>query len=697
MMRGHLRFAPDILSRLGEELIPNPEQGIVEMVKNAYDADATLCTVSLLNITHSGGSILIIDNGDGMNVQDIFEGFFMIGKSRKSPNRRSTRKRLPVGDKGLGRLAALRLGSKAIVRSRPKAEPGIEYKTEFDWLEFNSAASVEDVDLLVTTERTSKPNGVTIEISNISNGFSKPDIKRLARELVLLSDPFDTTGSFRVELVSPEFQELEKRVQRAYFDDADFKLTAQLYDDGTGKTTLENSLGVVLDETVLPVAQSATKRSTEQETYQAPKATFELWVFLLGANFSTKNASIAEVRDWLSAVGGVHIYHRGIRVRPYGDPGSDWLDMNLRRARHPEERPSTNTVIGRVMVEDPDLILEQPTNRIGFIQSEAFEEVRRFASDALDWMGEVRLRNAETRRREEKAKATINSQKALEEVRAVIKRTVPPQARKSVEQAVTNFVTVKENESISLREDLQLYRSLATAGTTSAVFAHESGKPISRIRSLADTLEKRGQKHLGEAYDREFEEPISNLRGIHESLSAYSKFPIHHLKSIKRRAGRVDLLGVWAEIVTLFQPMLEKAHVEIVMDYGENTPQVRGSVALIEAIATNLMTNSVRALTRSEARLDGRCISISHRVTDRWIIVVHADNGPGIEDIDPDDIWLPGKSAYGGTGLGLTIVKDCVTDLGGRIETLPHGHLGGAEFRVALPLLEGNHDIHNSK
>ncbi len=42
----HFKFSPSILNRLGEELIPNPDQGIIELVKNAYDADATKCTVS---------------------------------------------------------------------------------------------------------------------------------------------------------------------------------------------------------------------------------------------------------------------------------------------------------------------------------------------------------------------------------------------------------------------------------------------------------------------------------------------------------------------------------------------------------------------------------------------------------------------------------------------------------------------------
>ena len=50
MSKAQIRFSPDILRRLGEELNPSPDKGILELVKNAYDADAMVCTVSLVKI-----------------------------------------------------------------------------------------------------------------------------------------------------------------------------------------------------------------------------------------------------------------------------------------------------------------------------------------------------------------------------------------------------------------------------------------------------------------------------------------------------------------------------------------------------------------------------------------------------------------------------------------------------------------------
>ena len=64
------------------------------------------------------------------------------------------------------------------------------------------------------------------------------------------------------------------------------------------------------------------------------------------------------------------------------------------------------------------------------------------------------------------------------------------------------------------------------------------------------------------------------------------------------------------------------------------------------------------------------------------------DNGPGIEGIGKNDIWLPGQTTRpNGTGLGLTIVHDTVKDLAGDVDIIEHGEMGGAEFIIKLPII----------
>ncbi len=677
---GTWRFAPDILRRLGEELIPNPEQGIIELVKNSYDADATGCCVELSQVLVPGGTIAIEDNGNGMDETDLLDGFLLIGRSRKSPGQRTSRlQRLPVGDKGLGRLAALRLGTRVIVRSRPIQQPGVELTMEIDWEVIDRASAVENVSLNIVTSSTDKQHGVSIEIQNLRNCFNEKEAKRLARELLLLSDPFKQQVGFFANLKSQDFADLERRVENSYFPEAEFVLKAHIESDGTGEAVLYDAFDVELHRVALPLQG--------EESYSIPEARFQLWIYLLGAtNFTAKTVSVKEVSEWLKAVGGVHTYHRGLRVRPYGDPGTDWLDMNLARAQHPEFRPSTNTVIGRVEVRDPDLCLEQPTNRIGFVENETFHELRRFARDVVDWSSSWRLKEAEARRQKTKVSAPQEVRQSFEKVQEVIENTLSAEVREPVKKAFTQFVADTEKEVLSLREELQLYRSLATAGTTSVVFAHETAKPLSILDSATGTIETRGRKQLGKRYETLFEQPIENLRHVSSSLTSYSQFPIHHLRRTKRRTQLIDVSQVWEENVALFKSLLDAAKIDVGMEFEIDGMEIRASIALVEAIATNLLTNSIYALTKPDAPLSDRKVCVRGRVEAPWIIVTHSDNGSGIRNIDLNDIWLPGKSTKpDGTGFGLTIVKDTVNDLRGKILAKAKGELGGAEFEIFLP------------
>lgn len=64
------------------------------------------------------------------------------------------------------------------------------------------------------------------------------------------------------------------------------------------------------------------------------------------------------------------------------------------------------------------------------------------------------------------------------------------------------------------------------------------------------------------------------------------------------------------------------------------------------------------------------------------------DSGPGIRGLEIKDIWLPGQTTTpGGTGLGLTIVRDVVADLGGTVTAVPSGEMGGAEVAIELPVI----------
>ena len=170
----------------------------------------------------------------------------------------------------------------------------------------------------------------------------------------------------------------------------------------------------------------------------------------------------------------------------------------------------------------------------------------------------------------------------------------------------------------------------------------------------------------------------------------FSRFPLHLLKREKRRTGVVDVHNVIEDIVELFQPFLSDGKIEVKKVKVDGNPCIHGSTALLEAIIINLLTNTINAFNAQGGRTEGRKVMIYTEIREGYVQIKVLDNGFGIRDLKLDEIWLPGRTTRpDGTGLGLTIVKDSVLDLGGKVQVIAKGELGGAEFIVELPLVGG--------
>jgi signal transduction histidine kinase len=684
----HLRFAPGILRRLGEELNPNPDQGIIELVRNAYDADSASCRIELIDVDKVGGSIRIVDDGTGMNASDLVNGWLVLGKSGKQAERVTKSGRRVVGNKGLGRLAALRLGQIATVETKTQ-KASKRLKLRLDWDAFDNAQVVELVPLQIEQIAVKDKNshGTTVLIEKLRTTLTHAEVRRLARSLVLLADPFGARGSFRPSLVAPSFTDLEKLVRSAYFDQAEFHLVATLK-AGIAKASVLDYKG----EPLFEATHSQIRRGKDKEPplYEAPDAVFDLWVFPLDSGlFATRNVTITEVREWLHDFGGVHLYDRGLRVHPYGDKGHDWLDMNLARTRSPELRPSTNNSLGRLEVKDDHEMLVQKTDRTGFIENQAFSDLRQFAIDALEWMARSRLEQRESRRVTVKQDVSPSIKEAAVSIESALKR-IAPASRKRVEEAVGKYQKARDREAKGLREDLQLYRTLSTVGTTSAVLAHELKKPVRQIGAMARMIERTGKRELPGRYEAVLSNPVNQILRAADSLKTFANVTTTLLEREKRRQGRVYLATVVSEIVELLKPFLDEAQVTVSTELIHPEPAIFGSIASCESIIANLLTNSINAFSYSHTKTANRKIRVKTETSVLGLELQVDDNGPGIQGLDLKDIWLPGQSTTpGGTGLGLTIVRDAVNDLGGTVNVSAKGSLGGAGFRIALPVMRG--------
>jgi signal transduction histidine kinase len=688
MENAHFRFSSEILRRLGEELNPSVEHGIVELAKNAYDADATEFTVTMEKVEKAGGTLIVTDNGDGMSLHDIKDGWLVIGQSRKRSVRRTATGRIPSGDKGLGRLAALRLGWRASVVTRPRSQKQIQYGVAIDWKAFDRTALVEDVKLEIVREpRPSDASpGTEIKIENLRSSVSKAEARRLARALILLADPFeDTEKSFKPVLVAPEFESIAKLVETRYLVDADYHLCATLNTEGRARASVLDWKG----KEIFSASHKELAIGRKADPYECPPVKFDFWAFILTKDTFVGRASrLQDVKAWLGEVGGVHLYQNDLRVSPYGNPGNDWLDINLRRVRSPEEKPSTNNSIGKLSVLDENFDLLQKTDRSGFIETDAFKELKEFAQDALEWMARERLAIAIKRREQQRQQAPKRVQEAKEQLEKAIS-IAPKPAQARLRKAMQAYDHQKDREVVTLKKEVQLYRTLSTAGITAATFAHESsGNPIKVIHQSINAIKRRGIEQFESKYEKSFAKPVNAIIKSVDTLGVLSSATLSLIDHDKRRVSRVDLHNVIRNVLLMFDPFFRGRDVIVERQLADSTPYLRGSEAAIESILTNLINNSVTAF-----ELGGtteRTVLISTSVEDSRVTLSIADTGPGIVGVSKRDIWLPGITTKPhGTGLGLTIVRDTVLDLEGEVDAIEHGGLGGAEITVRLPILNG--------
>lgn len=216
----NLSISTRVISQLGEQLISDEMVALMELIKNAYDADATnvIIEVDTKAQTSQGiGKITITDNGNGMTPYIIENSFLRISTGFKGIHKISPYyKRLVLGEKGLGRLAFNRLGRYVTVETTPRIEridqelvgnlEGFnKFKICMDW---ESLAIDKDFNKIqAKLERETKHNltyGTEISIEGIKNinfwNLDKTQRQRLKSEIFGMINPFTKNKESKFEI-----------------------------------------------------------------------------------------------------------------------------------------------------------------------------------------------------------------------------------------------------------------------------------------------------------------------------------------------------------------------------------------------------------------------------------------------------------------------------------------------------------------
>lgn len=675
-----------MLLLLGDQLIRDPGIAVFELVKNAYDADSPDAKVTMSHVTDMNrGRIVVEDSGTGMDFDTVKNIWLEPGtdyrvQQRKMGDRTERYGRLPIGEKGVGRFAAHKLGRHIALITRRKNYP--EVSVEIDWDRFMERKYLSDIPVKIQEREPQvfkgRKTGTWIEITKLHNVWNRVMVRDLTRSVTSICSPFQKEGEFKAELLLTENSDwlkglltVDQVLEYALFR-ANCKIQGHLPDSGDVLLTYEYHFvpfpamrDEVKPRTERLLRNDARNISSNEETIRTIKREvgpieFDLYIFdreprILSLGVTDKKG----LKEFLDEAGGIRVYRDGIRVYDYGEPGNDWLDLGGRRVNVPARRISNNLVIGAVSLGlDKSRGLIEKTNREGFVDNAAFRAFKEAVVFAVQQI-ETERNKDKARIRNAYASKTIKEPvlEDLTELRNLVEeKKLTPELGAYLDRIEADFILIRDR-----------FLTSASAGLSLSVVIHEVEKGVAELVKAVEKEEasprvKRLARHLAE---------------LIEGFAALIK---------RSGTSRERASSMISQALFNTELRLKLHGIKAIVEYRQGDFEVKCSRRLTISTLMNLIDNSIWWLDNKWDRMENKkniYIGTSRELPSGPAIVV-ADNGPGF--LDPPEYliepFISRKPA--GMGLGLHIADQVMKAQGGKLEfpgagdlSLPQG-LDGA-------------------
>lgn len=677
---------PRLLRLLGDQLIRDANLAVFELVKNAYDADATKCRVKISHPnTPSKATIEVQDNGCGMDENVIRNAWMVIATDFRAKQREGNFhtprfKRFPLGEKGLGRLSIHKLGK--FIRLITRTKGGEELMVEFDWERLENAENLQQADVkLIRRPPVTFPgskHGTKLVVSDLREIWKRGEVRRLHRAVNSLCSPFKGPTDFEVSLstvgcedwlgnmfTSDEAAECAVYLVKGWFEgkkchfDYEFRPPMEFRHQLSGRKKK-----VDVDQLEGRKVAGKPRKDINLEEHEIGRVEFEF--LLYDRDRTVIRASVIDVKgltDFLDENGGIRIYRDGIRVYDFGEPGNDWLNLDLRRVNTPVARTSNNQILGALRLQATESgDLREKSNREGFIETPAYSDFRDAVISVL---------------------TSVEAEKGIDQSR--LRKVLGKGTGQKLFTKLTELRGVLEDKGVlaevepklkAVEQEFEIYRDqllhAAVPGLSLGIMLHGAEKILDELRLAT----KKGDKpeRVNELVDRLYRamRPVTNLL----KNPGVAKTSAHNL--IKEAIFSAEL-------------RLKRHGIDLLDGTKQKCPdfKVEGSKQMLIASLNNLIDNSIHWLDIKDPETKKICISTTTDLEGGPAIFV-ADNGPGFRDDDPEDLIAPFFTRRnGGMGLGLYIVNEVMRTNKGRLTFPDRGDIDvPADFDGALVALQ---------
>lgn len=686
-----VRFTVDAghIQRLGAELVGKQDTALSELIKNAFDADATSVTLIFRDQNRVGGSLTISDNGSGMSDDVIRSSWMRISTASKveqplSPLYRRTR----AGRKGIGRFSVQRLGKKLRLETRPRgAQAG--FRVFFDWdEEFRPGRDLHDVfNRIERFDKDPDDTGTTLEIEDLRDAWNDQAISRVWRSVLLLQPPFpissraaDVAGRWQdpgfavvINGTSRAEKNTEYSIERSFLSQAIATITASVDDAGVATVKVVSPKLGVDDSQTFPEGYLLTG-PLEFSTH-----------YFIYASDTLSGMTQSAAGEMGRTFGGLRIYRNGFRVLPYGQAPDDWLQLDLDVSRRVLLVPGNNrNFFGHVeLTTDDNPLFEETSSREGLLENEAFQELRRFVRNAVEWSAK-RIAAVRQRKQDAGQKGFVAQprrpsevlQGLLDGVRATPQGGgISPEAVAAAAAVASKYEEKVEKERAAALEYEEMLRLLASLGLSISVFGHEvKGAKASlsaRMALLADEIVEVGDEALRSRLERQH----SQLQGASDRLFDIGGYIAGLMSSTESRELRsLSVHGALHRFADQFSNYMRKQDVTFEIDVQPLT--LRTTLmhsSELDSVLLNFLTNSIKSMR--QAKVANRRVRMDARADGAHLVIGFEDNGLGIDEASRarvfDAFYTTTMAAADdgiagpGTGLGLKIVSDIAASYGG--------------------------------
>ena len=712
---------------IGRENVSSLDGAILELVKNTYDADATIC---VLYYNKKEDALYLMDNGCGMNEQIIEEHWMNIGNSSKYKDYMTKKGRVQTGAKGIGRFALDRVGNSCTMYTKNSEEyETIEWSV--DWSDFERKKNLTDVtatidkinqkklfsalkitndDILDILEEDFNDTGTIFRIENLSDLWNDDLIESIREKLASLIPP-DIENEFSIYLFNDMQKRQEAKIISQNIDKYDYKISFTVNENQNIKISIHRNefyFGEHIDE----IIKKAGFENEEKEYFLGKEKIINTTIGKLinkrvdslgkvdGVLYFNKIMSskddakkyyykdITGRKNYSDLFGGIKIYRDNFRVRPYGEKGTssyDWLSLGSRnngstalKHKTGRWRVSPNQILGIINISRMNANLPDQTNREGIVETlefdalkeiiiaviDKFEDDRQSVGRKLDSLYEKEHPIEKVEKEIKRISDTItNSQEEKEKVEDNIRATL---AQKVIEN--------KDEKIKDLEDENRMLRNLATTGIVANQYIHETRQCVDdiglNVTTTEDVLEE--NKEIARAL-----EILEETEHYVATLNSWFKVTISSIRRDKRNMKYTDIKTLINYQIDMWREALKNQNININLKIEDELKEIKCFPYEIESIFSNLISNSVEALRKNKVKDKEKIINIKVQNTNEGIRIKYRDNGEGLAEgykDNPEKILeafeTNRRNSMGekiGTGMGMWIIRNIVNDYNGVI------------------------------